>query len=81
MNLTTKAGKECVKRDIVLVDKSKSDINLTLWGSLAETFDGGSNPVVAIKGAKVSDFNGVSLSAGFSSVIQVQCFTSLLRHS
>lgn len=46
-------------------------MNLTLWGSTAETFDSSNNPVVAVKGAKVSDYNGVSLSALSSSVIQV----------
>lgn len=69
--ITTKAGKELTKRDIVLVDDSMSEIGLTLWGSLAETFDGSRHPVLAIKGAKVSDFSGVSLSTLSSSVVQV----------
>jgi replication factor A1 len=34
---------------------------LTLWGSTAETFHGDGNPVVSVKGAKVSDFSGVTL--------------------
>lgn len=63
--------KELVKRDIVLVDQSNTDVNLTIWGTKAETFEPADNPVVCIKGAKVSDFSGVSISALSSSVIQV----------
>lgn len=46
-------------------------VNLTLWGKDAETFDGSSNPVVAVKGARVSDFNGKSLSVSMSSAMQI----------
>jgi len=66
-----RTGKELRKCDITLVDKSLAEINLTLWGGNAENFDGSGNPVVAIKGCKVSDFNGVSLSALGSSTIQL----------
>jgi replication factor A1 len=62
---------ELRKRDITIVDKSMAEINLTMWGGNAENFDPTGNPVVAIKGAKVSDYNGVSLSTLGSSVIQV----------
>jgi len=66
-----RTGKELRKCDLVLVDKSLAEINLTLWGSNAENFEGGSNPVLAVKGCKVSDYNGVSLSALGSSTIQI----------
>jgi replication factor A1 len=56
---------------MTLVDQSGADINFTIWGTKAETFDPSDNPVVCVKGAKVSDFNGVSISALSSSVIQV----------
>ena len=36
-------------------------VTLTLWGSSAENFVGDGNPVVAVKGARVSDYNGVTL--------------------
>ena len=71
MKLTTKAGRETVKRELTLIDRSGAEVNLTLWGSQAETFDSASEPVVAVKAAKVSDFNGVTLSASFQSVIQI----------
>ena len=62
---------ELRKRDITMVDKSLAEINVTIWGTAAENFDPTGNPVVAIKGAKVSDYNNVSLSTLGSSVIQV----------
>ena len=65
---------ELRKRDITIVDKSLAEINVTLWGGNAENFDPTGNPVVAIKGVKVSDYNGVSLSTMGSSVIQVTSF-------
>ena len=53
-----------VKREIVLVDTSEAEVSLTLWGNTATSFSAVGNPIVAVKGAKVSDFNGVSLSGG-----------------
>jgi len=63
-NITTKAGKELTKREITLVDRSNTQVTLTLWGKTAETFDSTNNPILAAKSVKVSDFNGVSLSGG-----------------
>jgi len=37
---------------------------LTLWGETAKRFDGSNQPVIAVKGAGVSSFNGCSLSGG-----------------
>ena len=48
--VSSRTQKELKKRDIVLVDKSLTEVGLTLWGTTAENFDGSSNPVVAIKG-------------------------------
>ena len=53
-NITTKAGKKLIKREISLVDKSNTQVTLTLWGSTAETFDPSNNPIVAAKGVRVS---------------------------
>ena len=44
-----KTGKELRKKDITLVDKSMSEINVTLWGGQAESFDGAGNPGRAIE--------------------------------
>jgi len=64
VNITTRAGKELTKREISICDQSNTEVTLTLWGSTAETFHADGNPVVAVKGAKVSDYNGVTLSGG-----------------
>ena len=37
----------------------------------AEEFDGSSNPVLAVKGARLSDFGGCSLSLVNSSTLQI----------
>lgn len=37
----------------------------------AEKFDGSGQPILAIKGAKLSDFGGRSLSASFSSTLMI----------
>jgi len=68
--ITSKAGKELTKRDITIADQSLAEIGLTLWGGIAESFNPANNPVIAIKGCKVSDWNGVSLSTGFSCIFQ-----------
>ncbi len=50
---------------------SSLKIHLTLWGKAAEEFDAGSQPIVALKGVKVSDFGGRTLSTLSSTVMQV----------
>ncbi|CAH8623802.1 unnamed protein product [Dicrocoelium dendriticum] len=63
--------RELRKRELGLVDASKCLVRLTLWGEQAETFDGSLHPAVVIKGAKVSDFNGRSLSVATTSTVMV----------
>ncbi|XP_070685180.1 replication protein A 70 kDa DNA-binding subunit [Pempheris klunzingeri] len=69
--LTTKTNKEVSKRTFGLMDMSGKVVTVTLWGEEAEKFDGSGQPIVAIKGAKLSDFGGRSLSASFSSTLMV----------
>jgi replication factor A1 len=64
VQITSRAGKELTKREITLVDRTAHEVLLTLWGNTAESFDGSSFPVVASKGARVSDFNGLTISGG-----------------
>lgn len=65
------------KRDVTLVDTSMCSIRLTLWGKQAEEAnpslggDWANDPVLAIKGAKVSDYSGRTLSLLGSSVISL----------
>ncbi|KAH9644803.1 hypothetical protein HF086_007891 [Spodoptera exigua] len=64
-------GKLLKKRELTLVDNSGGAVVLTLWGKEAESFEGNSNPVIAVKGARLSEFNGSkSLSCLASSMIR-----------
>lgn len=65
-------GKELKKRDVTLLDESNTMICLSLWGTEAENFDGSNNPVLAIKSARIGEFNGgKNLSTMMSSVMQI----------
>ena len=71
VELTSKAGKELKKRDLVVVDDSGSSINVTLWGEKAQlpgdTF--ANNPTVLFKGVRLGDYGGRSISTTFSTVM------------
>ncbi|XP_078142732.1 replication protein A 70 kDa DNA-binding subunit-like isoform X2 [Centroberyx gerrardi] len=69
--ITTKTSREVSKRALNLMDTTGKVVTVTLWGEEAEKFDGSELPVVAIKGARLSDFGGRSLSALFSSTVMV----------
>ncbi|XP_041979266.1 replication protein A 70 kDa DNA-binding subunit [Aricia agestis] len=65
-------GKLLKKREVTLVDSSGGAISLTLWGNDAEKFDGSSNPVVAAKGARLTEFNSSkSLSCLASTMLRI----------
>lgn len=57
------------KRDVTLLDTSMYSVKVTLWGIQAEQANYTDNPVLAIKSARVSDFNGKGLSTVNNSVI------------
>ncbi|XP_075575644.1 replication protein A 70 kDa DNA-binding subunit isoform X5 [Pelecanus crispus] len=70
--ITVKANnREVSKRNVHLMDTSGKLVTATLWGNEAEQFDGSRQPVVAIKGARVSDFGGRSLSVLSSSTVVI----------
>jgi len=70
--IVTKAtNKELKKREIHLVDNSNFGINCTLWGKQAEDFDGSENPVIMLKGARIGDYGGRTLSVAGSTVMQI----------
>ncbi|CCH45720.1 Replication protein A 70 kDa DNA-binding subunit [Wickerhamomyces ciferrii] len=60
--ITSKAGRAYDRRDITVVDDSQFAISVGLWNKTALEFDTPEGTVIAIKGAKVSDFNGKTLS-------------------
>ena len=63
--LVSKAsGKALRKRDIVLTDDSGFDVRVTLWGEKANVeLSPEATPVVAVKGAKVGEYQGKNLSS------------------
>lgn len=66
--IMSKAGKQLFKRDITLVDDSNAEIKCTMWNERAqEDCSSWSNNVVAIKGCRVSDYNGKSIGTLSSS--------------
>ncbi|XP_036762071.1 replication protein A 70 kDa DNA-binding subunit isoform X2 [Manis pentadactyla] len=70
--ITVKSNnREISKRNIYLMDMSGKVVSATLWGEDADRFDGSRQPVMAIKGARVSDFGGRSLSVLSSSTVIV----------
>lgn len=61
--ITSKAtGKPYQKRELTLVDESHFSVRCTIWGQTANNFSAQPESVVALKGVKVSDFGGRSLS-------------------
>lgn len=64
-------GRELVKRDVNIVDDSGATVCVTFWGKQAEDFDGSNNPIIAIKGVRIGEFNGgKNLSLLNSSVLE-----------
>ena len=58
--------KQLIKRDLTLVDTTTASIRLTLWGKQAQDFteqEAASNPVIAIKGVRVNEYQGKTLSS------------------
>ena len=72
-NLTTitskTTGNQFEKRNITILDTSSYSIEVTFWGEKAKN-DVPLNAVVAIRGCRVSDFNGKSLGTMQSSVVE-----------
>ena len=62
-SITTRTKQQPLsKRDLVIADDSLCSIRLTLWAQRAEEYDTSMiNPVIVVKGARVSDYNGILL--------------------
>ncbi|KAG5365426.1 Replication factor A protein 1 [Yarrowia sp. C11] len=68
-------GNPYKRRNLMLGDKSGFATRLTFFGEKATSFDEATVPVgtiIAIKGARVGDFNGRNLSTSHSSTIAVE---------
>lgn len=58
-SITTKRdSRELSKREITLMDQAQIAVRCTLWGRTAEDWQHQVGDVIAIKKAKLSDFNG-----------------------
>ena len=53
VNIVSKVGKDLTRNKITLMDRSASEVSLTLG-----------DPIVAAMGRHLSDFNGVTVSGG-----------------
>lgn len=58
--VTKTTKKDLLKRNVTLLDGSLHTIELTFWGATAENpgWNEGDHPILALKGVRVSDFNG-----------------------
>ncbi|KAL0589332.1 hypothetical protein ABG067_002551 [Albugo candida] len=66
--IISKAGKQLFKRDLVLVDDSMAEVRVTLWNDRAqEDCSSWVNNVLAIKGCRISEYNGRSIGTLSSS--------------
>ncbi|AQZ11592.1 RFA1 (YAR007C) [Zygosaccharomyces parabailii] len=67
--LISRAGKKFDRRDITIVDDSGYSIAVGLWNQQAIDFNFPEGSVIALKGVRVTDFGGKSLSMGFTSTM------------
>jgi len=60
VQLTSKDGRDFVKRDVVLVDDTATSMEVSLWGEMAKVENGKfeGHPVLACKGVSVKEWNG-----------------------
>ena len=56
-------GKVRDKRTMTIGDESNVCLGVTLWGSVTEAHPYRAGQVIALKGCRVSEFNGKSLNA------------------
>lgn len=57
-------NKELKKRNITIVDMSRTSISVTIWGDQAETFVAEEGDIFVTKSARVGNYGGKSASAG-----------------
>ncbi|DBB18305.1 TPA: hypothetical protein ACH3X3_003260 [Trebouxia sp. C0006] len=66
---------ELSRRDVTLLDQSQKTVTMTLWGETAQEkgplLEAQDCPVITVTACRVSDYNGVSVSAGQRSDIQI----------
>jgi len=70
-SLTSKSGKELTKRTVTLSDDSGASIEATIWGQKAVAFPDEGEPVVALKGMRVTEWNQKSLGFSQGSIYEI----------
>nr|XP_018902956.1 PREDICTED: replication protein A 70 kDa DNA-binding subunit [Bemisia tabaci] len=50
--------RELQKRDVSIVDQTGTRVDITLWGTQAVEFDPTDEPIVAVKGGRVTEYSG-----------------------
>lgn len=63
-------NKELIKRDITLADDTMAQISCTLWGDRAQNSEINAGDIIAMKGVKVSDYGGRTISTLNSTVME-----------
>jgi len=63
-SINLKSGQVKERRNVVIADDSGCSIQVSFWSQNAALENYGKGQVIAIKGARVSDFNGKSLNSG-----------------
>ncbi len=71
-NVTIKNGETRRRRNLLICDESNASICLCIWGDKVN-LDFENNPVLAIKGAKVSDYFKRSLNAYDDARVYINC--------
>jgi hypothetical protein len=67
-----KSGEARRRRNLILCDETNTTICLCVWGEKVD-LDYGNNPVIAVKGAKVSDYFKRSLNVYDDGRIYFDC--------
>ena len=67
-----KLGRNATKMDLILVDDSRTEVRMTFWNELAQSFECEPNAVIAIKSIMVKDYDGLSLSSVPNTMVAVE---------
>ena len=71
--IVTRAGRETKKRELQIIDSSNSKINVTFWGEKGENIPSNAiQQIIAIKGGEVSEWQGKTISVGFSASFELE---------
>lgn len=79
VTIARKNGPEAHKRTIQLKDMSGRSVPITLWGNFCDVegqllhsqWESGLNPILAVKGGRISHFNGPSVGTTSSSQLKI----------